>query len=119
MVIKRYIYDIDNKCIGVITMVTQAEAMKLTKDELVKMVGRKGRKKPRPLTKRLAEEPIGTLKREYKKLPLPVKIGTGLAVSGAIIGPVAAEGLERVPIVGRMAQGLVNAGAMLRARLFP
>jgi len=74
------------------------------------------RKKARPIGKRLAAEPIKTVKQEFKKLG-PVGKGVAFAFVAALVSPVWARQLNQLPIVGKWTKPVTGFARSLRGRM--
>ena len=74
------------------------------------------RKPPRSLSKRLADEPIDTSKREFKKLGPIGKLLTAAFVA-TLISPTWATQINSLPVVGPWLRPVTAFGGSLRSRV--
>lgn len=74
------------------------------------------RKPPRSLGKRLADEPLDTTKREWKKLGTIGKAVTGIFLAGLVSSQWATE-INNLPVVGKFARPITGAASMIRSRI--
>jgi len=81
------------------------------------MAKKKGnRRKARSLSKRLAEEPIGTTKKEFKKLGPVGKLLAGAFIASAI-SVTWANQINALPVVGNWLRPVTGIGARIRSRM--
>jgi len=65
------------------------------------MARRKARRsRPKSLSKRLSNEPIATVKREYRKLPVPAKVLVWSVALGMAGGASMVASMNSLPIIG-------------------
>jgi len=72
--------------------------------------------KPRSLGKRLADDPQGTSKREWKKMGPIMKSVTAIFVAGLVSSQWANE-INNLPVVGKFARPITGAASLIRGRI--
>jgi len=83
------------------------------------MARRKARRRSRPksLGKRLSNEPIATVKREYRKLPLPGKVAVWSVALGMVGGASMVASMNSLPVVGPITGKMAQWGLDQKSKL--
>lgn len=79
-------------------------------------VRRKRRATKKKLSTKFKQDPVGTLRSEYRKLSIPAKAAV-IGVAAGAVTPAAAKELNRLPLLGKFMSIFTGYGAKLARKL--